>query len=216
MRILAISGSLRADSYNTALARAAAALAPPDVEIELYDGLASLPLYDQDLDQPGSDPPQAVRDLRQRIEAADALLVVTPEYNGSVTGVLKNAIDWASARHRGSSFASKTVAVAGATTGQYGAIWAQQDLRRVLGICGARVLPEEFPLSRAHEAFDEHGRLRSTLHEEWLRSHVAALVAEAQPVPEAQPEEARPADAQPVGASNDEGPREAALRPLRR
>ena len=203
MKVLAISGSLRADSYNTALARAAAELVPDDVEVELYDGLGLLPPYDQDLDQPGSDPPEPVHELRDRIEAADALLVVTPEYNGSVPCVLKNAIDWASARHRGSSFAGKTVAIAGATTGQYGAIWAQQDLRRVLGIAGARVLPEEFPLSRAQEAFDEHGQLRSALHEERLRSHLAALVAEAEPAPSAV-------------AQNDEGPREAALHLVRR
>jgi chromate reductase, NAD(P)H dehydrogenase (quinone) len=203
MRLLAISGSLRADSYNAALARAATELVPVGVEVELYDGLGLLPAYDQDLDQPDSDPPEPVRDLRERIEAADALLVVTPEYNGSVPGVLKNAIDWASARHRGSSFAGKTVAVAGATTGQYGAIWAQQDLRRVLGIAGARVILEEFPLSRAQDAFDERGRLRSALHEERLRSHLAALVAEAEP-------------AAPVAMQNGEGPREAALRLVRR
>ena len=203
MRILAVSGSLRVDSYNTALARAAAELVPEGTEVELYDGLGLLPLYDQDLDQPGSDPPEPVRDLRARIEAADALLVVTPEYNGSLPGVLKNAIDWASARHRGSSFAGKTVAIAGATTGQYGAIWAQQDLRRVLGITGARVVLDEFPLSRAQDAFDEHGRLRSVLHEERLRSHLAALVAEAEP-------------AAPAVMQNDEGPREAALRLVRR
>jgi chromate reductase, NAD(P)H dehydrogenase (quinone) len=203
MRLLAISGSLRADSYNAALARAATELVPVGVEVELYDGLGLLPAYDQDLDQPDSDPPEPVRDLRERIEAADALLVVTPEYNGSVPGVLKNAIDWASARHRGSSFAGKTVAVAGATTGQYGAIWAQQDLRRVLGIAGARVILEEFPLSRAQDAFDEHGRLRSALHEERLRSHLAELVAEAEPTA-------------PEAVQNGEGPREAALRLVRR
>jgi chromate reductase len=202
VKVLAISGSLRADSYNTALARAAAELVPDEVEVDLYDGLGLLPPYDQDLDHPGSDPPEPVRDLRERIEAADALLVVTPEYNGSVPGVLKNAIDWASARHRGSSFACKTVAVAGATTGQYGAIWAQQDLRRVLGIAGARVILDEFPLSRAQDAFDEHGRLRSALHEERLRSHLAALVAEAEP-------------ATTEALESDEGPREAALRLVR-
>jgi chromate reductase, NAD(P)H dehydrogenase (quinone) len=182
VRILAISGSLRAGSHNTALARAAAELAPEAVEVELYEGLGLLPLYDQDRDQPGSEPPEAVRDLRERIEEADALLVVTPEYNGSIPGVLKNALDWASARHRGSCFENKTVAIAGATTGQYGAIWAQQDLRRVLGITGARVIPGEFPLARAQDAFDEHGRLRSAMHEERLRAHLVALVAETQPV----------------------------------
>jgi chromate reductase, NAD(P)H dehydrogenase (quinone) len=182
MKILALSGSLREGSYNTALARAARDLAPPGVEIELYQGLAELPPYDQDLDQPGLEPPEPVRDLRERIEEADALLVVTPEYNGSCPGVLKNAIDWASARHRGSSFTHRTVAIAGATTGQYGAIWAQQDLRRVLGIAGARVIPGEVAVSRAQDAFDEDGRLRNPVLAQRLSDHLAALVAEARPV----------------------------------
>lgn len=192
MRVLAISGSLRADSYNTAVARAAAKLAPAGVEVELYDGLGALPPYDQDLDQPGLDPPEAVRHLRERIEDADALLFVTPEYNGSIPGVLKNAIDWASARHRGSSFENKTVAIAGVTTGQYGAIWAQQDLRKVLGISGARVIHGELPVSRGHDVFDEGGRLTDPLVAERLREHLAHLVAETQP------------------SLNDQGPREAA------
>ncbi len=182
MRVLAISGSLRDESYNTALARAAAELAPEGVEVELYDGLRELPPYDQDLDEAGGEQPAAVRDLRARIEAADALLFVTPEYNGSIPGVLKNAIDWASARHRGSSFLNKTVAIAGATTGQYGAIWAQQDLRRVLGISGARVIDGEVPVSAAQNAFDEAGHLSDPLVAKRLRAHLEALVAESAPV----------------------------------
>jgi len=182
VRILAISGSLRAESYNTGLARAAVELAPEGVFVDLYDGLALLPPYDQDLDEGESEPPAAALDFRERIEAADALLIVTPEYNGSIPGVLKNAIDWASARHRGSSFKNKTVAIAGATTGQYGAIWAQQDLRRVLGICGARVIEDELPVSTAHQRFDERGVLADPLVGERLRAHLAALVAEAAPI----------------------------------
>jgi chromate reductase len=178
VKLLVISGSLRAESYNTALAQAARGLAPDGAEVELYDGLGALPLYSQDLDEVGMEPPETVADLRRRIEEADALLVVTPEYNGSVPGVLKNAIDWASARHRGSALAGKTVAIAGATTGQYGAIWAQQDLRKILGIAGARVIPGELPVARAQIAFDEDGRLRNPQVEERLRNHLAALVAE--------------------------------------
>jgi chromate reductase, NAD(P)H dehydrogenase (quinone) len=200
MKILAISGSLREASYNTALARAARELAPPGVEVDLYERLARIPPYDQDLDRPGTAPPLAVRDLRERIDDADALLVVTPEYNGSVPGVLKNAIDWVSARHSGSWLRNKTVAIAGATTGQYGAIWAQQDLRKVLGITGARVIAGELPVSRAQTAFDSVGRLVDPLVEERLRSHIASLVAEAAPTPVA------------VGVEQDEGPHEAALR----
>jgi chromate reductase len=182
VRVLAISGSLRADSYNTALANAARELAPDGVEIELFEGLGLIPHYDQDLDQEDVETPDAVAELRRRIEDADALLLVTPEYNGSITGVLKNAIDWASARHRGSWLRSKTVAVAGATTGQYGAIWAQQDLKRVLGIAGARVIAGELPVSTAHEKFDEEGRLVDPFVAERLRSHLAALVDEARPL----------------------------------
>jgi chromate reductase, NAD(P)H dehydrogenase (quinone) len=182
MRVLAISGSLRADSYNTALARAAGELAPAGADVELYEGLGLLPPYDQDADQADLEPPAAVQDLRSRIEAADALLFVTPEYNGSIPGVLKNAIDWVSARHSGSSLTNKTVAIAGATTGQYGAIWAQQDLRRVLGISGARVIAGEVPVARAQNVFDEGGRLRDPLVSDRLREHLALLVAECQPV----------------------------------
>jgi chromate reductase, NAD(P)H dehydrogenase (quinone) len=182
MRILALSGSLRAESYNTALARAAVELVPPGVVVDVYDGLRHIPPYDQDRDGGGSATPRAVVDLRRQIEAADAVLVVTPEYNGSIPGVLKNAIDWASARHRGSSFQNKTVAIAGATTGQYGAIWAQQDLRKVLGISGARVIAGDLPVSRAQTAFDDAGRLVNPLVAERLRAHLAALVAEAAPL----------------------------------
>jgi chromate reductase, NAD(P)H dehydrogenase (quinone) len=185
MKILALSGSLRRESFNTALAYAARELAPEGVEVEVYDGLGFIPHYDQDLDHEDVETPESVADLRRRIEEADALLVITPEYNGSITGVLKNAIDWASARHRGSWLRNKTVAVAGATTGQYGAIWAQQDLKRVLGIAGARVVGGELPVSTAHEKFDAHGHLVDRLLADRLRLHIAALVNEAQPLREA-------------------------------
>jgi chromate reductase len=185
MKILALSGSLRRDSFNTALAYAARELAPEGIEVEVYDGLGLIPHYDQDLDHEDVETPESVADLRRRIDEADALLVITPEYNGSITGVLKNAIDWASARHRGSWLRNKTVAVAGATTGQYGAIWAQQDLKRVLGIAGARVVGGELPVSTAHEKFDAHGRLVDRLLADRLRLHLATLVNEAQPLAQA-------------------------------
>src|SRR2546430_17112447 len=101
MRILALVGSLRSGSFNVALARAAAELAPAGVEVELFDGLELVPPYHQDVDEPGREPPPAVQDLRAKIESADALLVVTPEYNGSIPGGLKNAIAWAPPRHPG-------------------------------------------------------------------------------------------------------------------
>ena len=180
MKVLAISGSLRAGSYNTALARAAREIAPAGVDIELYNELGALPPFDADTD--GAEEPAAVHELRRQIRSADALLFVTPEYNGSIPGVLKNAVDWASRPHRDAALSSKTVAVAGATPGQYGAMWAQQDLRRVLGIAGARVIDGELPVPRAHEVFDTEGRLVSPIVAERLRIHLAALVEQAVPV----------------------------------
>lgn len=179
MRILALSGSLREQSYNAALAREAADQAPVGVDVDLYERLGDLPLYDADLDGEGEDAPAPVSDLRRRIEAADALFVVTPEYNGSLPGVLKNAIDWASRPPGGgAALWGKTVAIAGATTGQYGAIWAQQDLRRILGIAGARVIDGELPVARAQHVFDEAGRLHDPLLAERLRAHLESLVHE--------------------------------------
>ncbi|MGH3137808.1 MAG: NADPH-dependent FMN reductase [Gaiellaceae bacterium] len=178
MKILAISGSLRADSYNTALARAAAERAPEGTEIEVYERLADIPPYDADGD--GEDAPEAVRDFRERIARADALLFVTPEYNGSISGVLKNAIDWASRPPRGgASIWGKTAAVAGVTTGQFGAIWAQQDLRRILGIAGVRVIEGELPVAQAQNVFDEDRHLRDPLLAQRLRAHLENLAHEA-------------------------------------
>jgi chromate reductase len=181
VKVLAIPGSLRQGSYNAALARAAVQLAPEGMEVEVYDGLGALPPFDDDLD--GEDAPHPVRELRTRITAADALLVVTPEYNGSIPGVLKNAIDWASRPPGGgAALWGKTAAVAGATTGQYGALWAQQDVRRVLGIAGARVIDGELAVPRAPSVFDESGRLVDTRLATRLRDHLTALAADAHPL----------------------------------
>jgi chromate reductase len=180
MRILAISGSLREQSFNSAVARAAVELAPAGVDVELFDGLGDVPLYDADLDVEGEEEPDGVSHLRERIATADALFVVTPEYNGSVPGVLKNAIDWASRPPGGGAVLwGKTAAIAGATTGQFGAIWAQQDLRRILGIAGARVVEGELPIARAQNVVDDAGQLRDALVTERLRRHLEALVHEA-------------------------------------
>jgi chromate reductase len=179
VRVLAISGSLRAGSYNTALARAAAAAAPAGVEVELFGGLGDLPLFDADLE---GEEPDSVRRLRQSIREADAVLFVTPEYNGSIPGVLKNAVDWASRPRDEAALRGKTVAVAGASPGQYGALWAIQDLRRVLGVAGARVVDSEVSVPRAHEAFDERGLLRSPLLAERIAGHLASLASEAAPL----------------------------------
>ncbi len=181
-RVLAVSGSLRAGSHNTALLRAAIEAAPEDVEVELFDpsGIADLPLYDQDLELEG--PPEPVARLREAWGSADAILFATPEYNGSIPGGLKNAIDWASRPVRESALTGKTVAVTGASTGQFGAMWAQADLRKVLGTAGARVVGDELPVTRAHEKFDATGRLLDAELFERLRLHLETLAAESVPV----------------------------------
>jgi chromate reductase len=171
MRLLAISGSLRAASYNTALLRAAAELTPDGVDVEFYEGLEDLPSYNEDRDTDA--PPAAVTDLRTRIADADAVLFATPEFNGTMPGAMKNAVDWASrpSRERAALW-GKPVAVFGACITDYGAIWAQDHLRKALGIAGARVLDVELPVSRAQERFDEDGVLTDLE----LRDRVAEIV----------------------------------------
>jgi chromate reductase, NAD(P)H dehydrogenase (quinone) len=158
VRILAVGGSLRNDSLNTSLLRAAIEAAPEGVEVELWEGIGELPIYDQDLDD-RTDLPESVRRLREDWGSADAILFATPEFNGSVPGGLKNAIDWASRPKLEAALTNQTVAVIGASTGQFGAMWAQADLRKILGVAGARVVGDELPVTRAHERFDHHGRL---------------------------------------------------------
>ena len=175
MKVLAISGSLRQDSLNTRLLRAAAELAPSGVEVELLDPsvIKELPLYDADDD--GTTPPVAVRRLRGAIRLADAVLVATPEYNGTIPGGLKNAIDWASRPHAEAALAGKPAAVVGATTGLFGAVWAQADTRKALGVAGAKVLEDEFPLGQADEAFRADGLLDEPELNERLAEIVEAL-----------------------------------------
>jgi chromate reductase len=176
MRILAVSGSLRESSFNTSLLRAAAEAAPDGIELELWEGIGDLPFYDEDLE---ADVPESARRLREAWEAADAILFATPEYNGSVPGGLKNAVDWASRPRLDAVLRNKPVAVVGASTGQFGALWAQQDLKRILGIAGARVVGTEIPVSRAYERFDDEGRLLDGELFEQLRLHLTTLASEA-------------------------------------
>jgi len=182
MRILAVSGSLREASFNTSLLRAAVEAAPEGVELELWEGLGELPLYDEDLDV--ADVPESVRRLREDWAAADAILFATPEYNGSIPGGLKNAVDWASRPRLEGALRNKPVAVVGASTGQFGALWAQQDLKRILGIAGARVVGTEIPVARAHERFDNEGRLLEGEIFEQLRLHLTTLASEAVAAPD--------------------------------
>jgi len=181
MRILAVSGSLREGSFNTNLLRAAIEAAPVGLEVDLYDpaALAALPPYDQDLE--GTVLPESVERLREAWGSADAILFSTPEYNGSVPGGLKNAIDWASRPKFEAALTNQTVAVIGASTGQFGAVWAQADLRKILGIAGARVVGDELPVARADRRFDRHGRLLDAELFERLRLVVSTLAAAAAP-----------------------------------
>ena len=178
MRILAVSGSLRENSYNTSLLRAAVEAAPEGVELESWEGIGDLPLYDEDLE---TDVPESAHRLREDWGAADAILFATPEYNGSVPGGLKNAVDWASRPRLEGVLRNKPVAVVGASTGQFGALWAQQDLKRILGVAGARVVGTEIPVARAHERFDHEGRLLDGEIFEQLRLHLTTLASEAVP-----------------------------------
>jgi chromate reductase len=157
MKILGVSGSLRADSHNTALLRCAARHLPEGVELEVWDGLRDIPPYDEDDDL---DPaPPAVAAFRAALAGADAVLFSTPEYNSSIPGQLKNALDWASRPFATNVLRNRPVAVVGASTGAFGAVWAQAELRKVLGAAGARVVDGEVVLGHAHHKMDEAGAL---------------------------------------------------------
>jgi chromate reductase len=174
-RILGISGSLRRDSYNTSLLRAAAETAGLDVELELYDALKEVPPYDGDDDVYPR--PASVARLNTAIANADAVLFATPEYNASIPGHLKNAIDWVSRPVATNALRNKPVAVVGASTGAFGAAWAQAELRKVLAALGARVLDFELPVPRCQTRFEE-GELTDEEIRAGLADAVAALAEE--------------------------------------
>jgi chromate reductase len=176
MRILGISGSLRSGSHNTQLLREAARLVPDGVVLELYDGLKAVPPYDADDE---TDRPRAVEELVDAIRDADAIVFATPEYNHSIPGQLKNAIDWLSRPLATNPLRNKPVAVVGASTGMFGAVWAQAELRKVLAATGARVVEGDLPLPHAHERFDATGQLAEEEHSTRLRELLADLVDEA-------------------------------------
>jgi chromate reductase, NAD(P)H dehydrogenase (quinone) len=177
MKILGISGSLRRGSYNTSLLGAAAGLLPDEVEFELWGGLKEVPPYDEDDDT--EEAPAAATALREAIAGADAVLFATPEYNSSVPGQLKNAIDWVSRPLATNPLRNKPVAVVGASTGAFGAVWSQGELRKVLAATGARVVEGEVAVGHAPTRFDEEGRLVDENLLEQLEEVVAVLVAEA-------------------------------------
>jgi chromate reductase len=161
------------------LLRAAAPLFPRGVVFGLWPGIADLPIFDDDLDS-GQPPPAAVR-LRTDVADADALLFATPEYNASIPGGLKNALDWASRPYATNVLRQKPVAVVGASTGFFGAVWAQAELRRVLETCGARVVDRQLPLARAFEAFAADGSLTDPALAAALREILQELLRLAQP-----------------------------------
>jgi chromate reductase, NAD(P)H dehydrogenase (quinone) len=173
--VLGISGSLRRGSHNTALLRAAAELLPPPATLEIFDGLKEVPPYDADDDGVGA--PAAARELREAVAAADAILIATPEYNHSIPGQLKNALDWISRPAGGSVARGKPVAVVGASTGMFGAVWAQAEVRKVMGAVGSRVLDRELPVAKADHAFTEDGRLADLELHQQLEETLAELVS---------------------------------------
>lgn len=165
--VLGLCGSLRRGSYNGRLLDAATVELPRDATLEVFDGLGDIPPYNED-----DAAPEAVRALRAAIVAADAVLIATPEYNGSVPGHLKNALDWASRPFPDNALRAKPVAVVGASTGLFGAVWAQAELRKVLRTIGAHVIEAELPVGQAHDAFTHNGALADIS----LRGALADLV----------------------------------------
>jgi chromate reductase len=178
MRVLAISGSLRESSHNTRLLRAAEALLGPGAQLELHDGLRDIPPYDED-EEAGAPRPAAVRALDAAIAEADAVLFATPEYNGSIPGGLKNALDWVSRPRADSAIVGKPVAVVGASLGIFGAVWAQADLRKVLATMGARVVEGELAVGQADGAWDPDGTLAASEHSEALGALLDQLLESA-------------------------------------
>lgn len=171
LRVLGISGSLRRASYNTALLRAAAELLPWGMTLETFD-LAPLPMFNQDHETPF---PEAVAHFRARVAQADALLIATPEYNSSISGALKNALDWAS-RSPQQPLNGKPVAIMGASTGNFGTVRSQLHLRQVLTHVGALPLGKpEVLVARAEQTFNTEGRLVDAAARGFLRDLLVAL-----------------------------------------
>jgi chromate reductase, NAD(P)H dehydrogenase (quinone) len=179
MKVLGISGSLRHDSHNSALLRAAAERLPAGAELIPFERLAEIPPYDEDVEMAGV--PAVVEELREAIRDADAVLIATPEYNHSIPGQLKNALDWASRPAGKSALNGKPAATIGASTGMFGAVWAQAELRKVLGAMGGRVLEAELPVAHAADLRDgPHLKLEPNQSEQ-LREILSELIAAAEP-----------------------------------
>jgi chromate reductase len=173
LHILGISGSLRKGSYNTALLRAAMELMPPEMTLNMFD-LTPLPMFNHDTEKPF---PEAVDAFRAAIAEADALLIATPEYNSSVSGALKNALDWVS-RSPKPPLNGKSVAIMGASTGNFGTVRSQLQLRQILTHLGALTLAKpEVLVARAEQAFDVEGHLVDATARGFLKDLLSALLA---------------------------------------
>jgi chromate reductase len=177
MRVLGISGSLRRESHNSMLLRSTGdLLAAEGAQLVIYDELKQVPPYDEDDD--GEAAPASVQRLREAVAGADAVFFSTPEYNSSVPGQLKNAVDWLSRPLATNVLRNKPVAVIGASTGMFGAVWAQAELRKVLAATGARVVEGEVAVGHAHTRLDDDGRLNDENLVEQVREVARTLVAE--------------------------------------
>lgn len=174
LNVLVLVGSLRAASVNRKLAELAAATAPEGVRLTIHPGLGELPFYNEDLDT--DTPPAAAADLRAAAAAADAALAVTPEYNGTIPAVLKNAIDWLSRPYGASALKDKPVAVIGAAQGRFGGTWAHDEARKSFGIAGPRVI-EAVRFSLPLADLDGHEPADSAEVVAAVRQAVADLVA---------------------------------------
>jgi chromate reductase len=179
MRVLGISGSLRRESHNTRLLRGARQLLPPGLELELFERLGEIPPYNEDDEHRV---PPAVAALKAAIADADAVLIATPEYNGSIPGQLKNALDWVSRPPSQTPLRGKPAAVLGASTSLFGAVWAQAELRKVLSTIGARVVDRELPIPQALEALGEDGLPRDPAARDAMQATLSELVELARPV----------------------------------
>jgi chromate reductase len=178
MRVLGISGSLRSGSLNSALLRAAAERLPAGAELVEFERLGAVPPYDEDVELAAT--PAVVEELRRAVREADAVLIATPEYNHSIPGQLKNALDWVS-RPAGQSALNGTPAAAiGASTGMFGAVWAQAELRKVLGALGGRVVEAELPVGHAKDLLAEDRLELPPQQSEQLEDILAELVSEAE------------------------------------
>ena len=175
-RILAIAGSLRRSSWNLRLLQAAAACAPPAMSVCVYRELGAIPMFNEDIEQEAGGVPDVVKRLWHEVSAADALLLATPEYNQSLPGVLKNAIDWLSRAVPEDVLAGKPVAIMGATSGRWGTRLAQQALRQTLHASECMIMPAPaLHISDAARLFDRSGQLSDVATAKALQAVLTSL-----------------------------------------